>query len=459
MANLFEKLINNAAKSVEPSAEFTQDLWKRIKMTPRKTREPRIVSKKFWIPSVSALGVMLILIIVGPQTVLAAFRSLLSYIPGIGFIQKGETTLFLEKPVVVKQDGYSFTVDNVVADAEKVVVAYHLSGTSGDIQTCTYDGNQIILPNGKSRLPINGGSQPASAKIDFASLPAGVTKFSIKATINDPDSLCPAPKEWNVAVSLATTSPDLEILPVIENTPAQNSTSNSTSTSSSTNTDVQFLIDKYVELTDGYLLTGKIVASDKSWRNVSIDMEKVEAFDAAGKNIPLEQTDESLNDNEFAIKVVGKNFALPLSIHVNNMVVIVAEETPPSFSFDAGKDPQIGQNWTIDQEIEIAGKKIYIKDVKVVEDTSKINYPTSVKGFAINATSADNINLGFDCSGNKRSDSSWDQSMPGNGNKFSVENYFPNGIPNGVVTCKILNAFIQEGGDWKFQWQPNQTAK
>jgi hypothetical protein len=275
---------------------------------------------------------------------------------------------------------------------------------------------------------------------------------------------CAAPQEWIIPFTLGKKVPDIDILPVVENTntqvtPSPSMPSSTSSPSTSTTDAVQLIVDKYVEMKDGYLLTGHIENLEKAWRSVSIDTTTLSAQDANGKNITLEPTSESLNDNEFALKVVGKNFTAPLNIQVTKLLVMASEEEAPFFSFDAGNNPQLDQSWDINKEIEIAGQKIMVKKVKVVEDTTKTNYPTSVMGFDISASSSNDINVSFDCSGKEKSSTSWNQSMPGNGNDFSVENYYPDGIPNGIVTCKIWSAFFQAFGDWQITWQPVPAAK
>jgi hypothetical protein len=469
MTKQIENKITNAADSVEPSAEFSQNLWAQIRMTPRKENAPKRISRFVWIPAVTVLGILVVMVFVTPQTVLAAFKNLLSYIPGIGFVQKDETTLYLEKPVLVEQNGYTFTLDQVVADKNKVVVAYHMVSPSSNFYNCSYDGNYLVWLNGRSNNPIGGGNSSTpegsiSGQIQYFPLPDGDTQASLKVSF-DPGSTvgCTAPKEWIIPFTLGTEIPDIEIFPVVENstaqvTPSFTASSDTSSLSTTTDKSVQFIVDKYVELNDGYLLTGHIENHEKSWRSVSIDMMTLFAQDANGNKVTIEPTTESLNDNEFALKVVGKNFTAPLTIQVQKLLVMASEEEAPSFFFDAGSNPQIDQKWDINQGLEIAGEKIFVKEIKVIEDTTKTNYPTSVMGYDISASSTNDIDVSFDCSGKEKSSSSWNQSMPGNGNEFSVENYYPDGIPNGVVTCKIWNAFFQASGNWKFQWHPSPTT-
>jgi hypothetical protein len=459
MTNPVENKIKHAADSVEPSAEFSQALWNQMRMTPRNENQPKRVSRFVWIPALTVLGILVVMVFVAPQTVMAAVKGLLSYLPGVGFVEKDESTLYLEKPVVVEQGGFTFTLDQVVADKNKVSIAYHMVSQTSSFVHCAYNENFLVLPDDKSNNPIGGGvSSDAeggiTAQIDYFPLPKGATQASLRVAADPNEPGCAAPCEWIVPFTLGTEMPDAEFLPVVVSDATQTTSSPSQSPSSTSDGKVQLVVDQYVELADGYLLTGHIENQEPSWRQISTNANFMSAQDGNGSSVPLKSADVNLQDNEFAVIVATKDFAAPLTLHVNQLSVLASEEQEPTFTFDAGSDPQVDQSWAINQEIEIAGKTITVKEIKVIEDTSKINHPTSVMGYDISATSADNINVSFDCSGKEKSSSSWNQSMPGNGNDFTVENFYPDGIPNGVVTCKIWSAFFQASGDWQFTWQP-----
>ena len=152
MNNSVEDKFTRMAQSIEPSAGFSQELWSKMKNQSMKKSSPKRMPRRLWIPAAALLAALLVIVVATPQGVLAAFRSLLSYIPGVGFVQTDDATLYLAEPVTVEQDGYIFTLDQVVADAEKVVVAYHIDGIDKDVSSCFYDANRMMLPDGKSKI-------------------------------------------------------------------------------------------------------------------------------------------------------------------------------------------------------------------------------------------------------------------------------------------------------------------
>lgn len=454
MTNPIEEKINRVARSVEPSAEFSQKLWNEIKMKPHTVKEPKRISRRFWIPAVTVLGVMVILVVSAPQTVLAAFRSLLSYIPGIGFVQTSETTLYLTEPVVTEKDGYSFTIDQVVADAEKVVVSYHIDSLTSDTTSCFYDGNRLLLPDGSSKMPIGGGVQGSEASVEFSALPEGVKEASIIASMDIPSEDCAGPQEWIVPFALGSEAPVENILPVIENTVTQAPVDLPTDGST-----ILFNVDKYVELSDGYLLTGHMISANSEWRNTIIDMETITARDANGMNVPVEPTDDSFGDKEFSFKVASKEFTGPVTFNIKGIWVWANMEKAPSFSFDAGSDPQTGQSWMVNQDLTIAGKKITVQDVQMIADDSQTNVPGTLYGYSIHILAEGMNNVGFNCSGEQGPSSLFGQTLPLNANEQISENYYPEGIPTGLITCKLQDAQFKENGDWQFTWQPISVSE
>lgn len=449
MTNPVEKKLHEVAQSIEPSADFSQDLWKQIKMKNQNNHEPKRISRRFWIPAAVVMGLLLVLVISTPQTVLAVFKNLLSYIPGIGFVQTAESTLYLAEPVKVEQDGYSLVIDQVVADPDKVVVSYHIEGIAADVSACFYDGNQLQLSDGKIRLPIGGGVEGTTARVEFAALPAGVTEATLLASMDNPSESCAAPKEWKVSFALGTEVPAVEILPVAE--PVSTQAASNLPESGSI---AQISVDRVVELADGYLLTGHMVLSDPEWQNVVFDMDSITATDANGKSVAIEPTGESFGDNEFSLKVSGKDFSEPLTISVKDVWVWANVENAPSFSFDAGTGVQTGQSWKINNELTVASKKILIDSVQAVQDASHLNSPTTLYGYAISANSEAMNNVSFNCTGQDGPRSILGGTKPINGNGLLIENYYPDGLPEGQITCKFQAAQFKETGDWQFTWQP-----
>ena len=81
---------------------------------------------------IALLAVITLLIgstlIIGPQRVFAAVRQLFGYIPGVGIVEQSSGIRVLAKPVSVKKNGITVTVNQVVADATRTFMAYSVVG-------------------------------------------------------------------------------------------------------------------------------------------------------------------------------------------------------------------------------------------------------------------------------------------------------------------------------------------
>jgi len=222
MTESLENRLRSAARSVEPSNDFTDNLWNQIKNTHHTIRAPQKFKRWLWAPASAVLVAVLVLTLITPQGVMAAIRNMLAYLPGVGFVQNDKNTLYLQEPVTAEQDGVTLTIEQVVADADKTVVVYHVDGLpTSEIGTspCFYDGNQLLLPDGSTRLPTGGGVEGSQARVEFFPLPEGVTQATLLASMNIPDPACSVPQQWKVGFSLGTTPPEDEMIPVYSEPP------------------------------------------------------------------------------------------------------------------------------------------------------------------------------------------------------------------------------------------------
>jgi len=468
MTNPIKIDIQKAVHSVEPSPDFSKHLWEQIYTTPYPSVIHRTNTRGLWIPALAVVTIALVFILVAPQNVLGAFRSLTAYLPGIGFVHNDTNTLYLPEPVIMEQDGITLTIEQVVADAEKTVVSYRIEGlptTELDkISPCFYDNNRLLLPDGDLWLPTGGGVENHQARIEFFPLPDNVSQATLIASMSFPDPACTAPQELRAEFSLGSAPPEIELKQVFENreiTPSPEDLQEKTSatfSSESIGPAVQLIIDKVAVLDDGYLLLGHSEWTEKDWQNVIVDMGKVYAVDAAGKTLRLEPSNESNKDNAFAFKVLGKDFTAPVTIYVQNILVWSNSEDSSGFSFAADSNPQVGQNWDVNETLEIAGQKITIHSVRVVREISGMSPDKPIYGYAIEYSSDANTDGFIGCAGEGEASGSWGQIMK-DGKRTVLETYYTDGLPFGNVTCCFQRLQFEVPGDWQIEWQPPTDVK
>ena len=368
-------------------------------------------------------------------------------------------------PIIVEQDRLTLTIEQIVADTNKTVISYHIDNlpTTGT-PSCCYNDNQLQLPDGTALLPI--GSEVtceqtySEARVEFMPLPEGVTQATLLTNLKFPEAACTALPAWEVAFSLGSTKPaNIEFLPVMDEpteTNGSNSLESTTETAAeATQSDVRFIVDHSVTLEDGYLLYGHIEYADVHWIGVGLNGTSLSGTDATGKAVPLKLSTESILDNEFVIEVATKDFAAPLTLHVQSLWISAKYENLAVFSFDAGMDPQVGQSWDLNQEIDLAGNKITILSVQVTQEPADVAQDTPNKGYGIEFnTATEYFNGQIICEGQGEATAAWGQSRAFHGTNLLFETYYSDGIPHGLVSCRFWHVHYLSPGSWQFDWQP-----
>lgn len=467
MTKQIEEKISEAVHAVKPSAEFSQYLLRRIKATPQKEAVSKRSAQWRWIPVLAAFALVIAFIAASPQSVWASLRGLFNFLPGVGIIEEDDNTLYLAGPASAEQMGVALTIDQVISDGNQTVVAFHSDELPNGGSHCAYNVTRLLLPDGKTLLPTGGGNGiedgKLQARVQFFPLPEGVRQATLYEGV-DPDdpetALCTDPKEWKVDFRLSTTKPaDVKTLPVVEST--------AESTAAVGDNGVKIFIDKSVALDDGYMIYGHFDLSNPNWSRADFNYtelryKSLSAQDAAGKEITLEPGDvirdaKGINvDQAFAIKVVAKDFSAPLTLHVSDLWITAIYDPEnfgiPVFSFDAGADPQVGQSWEINKEVDVNGIKIDFQAIEVVQESSDQGRDEGLeKGYAITVgkISEGYFSGSYFCQGDGDGKPDYGE---GSSDKFIY--YYSGGLPHGQVTCRIGDAHFLLPGDWKIEWQP-----
>lgn len=453
-----EKFIREAARSVEPRREFSDALWAEMQ-TARKVNQPLRRSLHFsrpaWGLTFAALALAVTCAAYGPQNVLAAVKNLIGYIPGIGFVQQDESTLYLSKPVSVTQKGVTLTVEQAVADANGIVISYHMDGLPepkpGETYTCVYSDNRLRLPDGKDLLPIGGGLMGAEARIEFAPLPSGVKQVAL---VTRGESDCPAPIDWTIDIPLGTAAPQpslpvLDVAPVTTpaGTSSQQANEQVKTGNPAANDQVRISVEKTVPLPDGWLITGHVTWDDPEIMNMYVPPEMVTVTDAAGKNIPVEPTDTGYNDGEFGFILKQTDIQSPVKLTIRSILVNGMLENGPDFSFNTGRNPQPGQEWMIDKTLDVFGMPVDV--VKV----TPAGFEDGSKGYAVTLRIPETIsNIDLRYVTKTAGLGSFGEGRPLADHLYEIKMGFPGDAPVGELTFAVFNVQWNLGGNWETSW-------
>ena len=466
---------------------------------------------------VAAIGVVAILfaafLAIGPQRVIAALGGLFGYIPGVGVVQNGAGLMVLDSPVTLERGGITLTIQQAAADPAHTVVVYQADGLSIDAANSQGEGAStggpaaLLLPDG-SILAQTAGGGPGwgtgyQMRLAFPALPQGVDHATlvIQRLMDMPAGA--APEDWQLPFRFKPAPADLKVMPVYElstpqavetqniaspragqvpgeatetqnlaslpPTPAPVETSGAGDIASPSPAGVQLVLERAIDLGDGYQLEGAFTWQGQAYSSVAIDFMDLSPFTltgASGQKIPYEETNADNPDagptrSPWAIRTGSKAFPGPWTLRVDHLTAFQQVTAgSASLSIDFGADPQIGQTWTLDQTVEAAGKKLHAVSARLWSEPRNGN-PVLTVDFE---TTPDVTGLGIEDQANQPDPSHPSAGAGGGGGGGGAEPtpkpgaisaaiaYFK--LPAGVHQLDLTAVDYTIDGPWTVTWNP-----
>lgn len=346
------------------------ELMRQASLKNRKALRP-IYLRPAWIAFLAVITLLIgSTLIIGPQRVYAAVRQLFGYIPGVGIVDQSAPIRVLAEPVVVTRSGITLTVTEALLSADKTVVVVNIKGVPQDAYPSN-EGDAGCPGAARLRLPygtlldggyIRGGNWSFfQRRLEFGPLPAGVDETTLIVDCIGGTIPGKLPENWEVSLLFVPAPPELTVNPVIEISPSPEQTNQTGITALSR---PLLTLDRYVELDNGYLLIG-------AFHNVNLpngltftggeQTGALKVTDANGQAVATEPDYDvqiSLSSSEFsspwAFKIKGKQFAWPLTITLQEAMVHLPEQQV-KFAFDTGLNPQAGQEWALNKDVDMNG--------------------------------------------------------------------------------------------------------
>ncbi len=396
----FEQEIQAAMFVPDVEAEFVDDLRRQVK---GKGRPKGPVRRGFFLRPVwaGAMATLILVIVVllsaGPQRAWAAVQSLFGYVPGVGFVANDQPLRILEAPVVMERDGITLTVKEGLADADRTTIVYTVEGIRREQRpvseagpTCSTsdrlhleDGALLDLTGGRG----NGWPSGYESHAVFSPLPAEAEKVTLVISClldTAPDS---APENWQIELRFVPAPPNYQVLPVTEfSTPAVSTAEMGVRVPEATTVtpaikpetenplEGALVVERMVELEDGYLFQGAFSWKDTGQGNINFDSYRLEVYDANGQRVPAEPDFDSLPETNsltdtnrpWALRINSKVLATPLTISLPSLEVSKAVQE--QFEIDLGSSPQPGLTLDLNRDISLEGSSVRILNVALGSD-------------------------------------------------------------------------------------------
>ncbi|NLE83911.1 MAG: hypothetical protein GX603_05295 [Chloroflexi bacterium] len=410
-----------------------------------------------WAVASAILGILIISVfVIGPQRVYASFLKLFGYIPGVGIVNQSSPIRVLAEPVSITREDIIITVTSATLTGDRTQIEYRIFGVPqsaypdrGDVIGC-YPQEYLRLADGTLLTAVNYGYQPVPADINEA-------VFVIPCIPNTLPGR--APENWELPLQFVPAPADMVVMPVTELLPlpslqvdiAQNSPAADAPVSPD---DHVVMVSKVVDTTDGYILVGSFqpqVQPGETFQQVGA----LEIQDASGKEIaytyPLdvnELINEEPNGSGWGAQIKATGLDYPLTISFLGVEIYPADPNATAeFSFDAGTNPQQGQVWELNQEIQLAGHTL--KLVSITADSRggySFSFEVDPKVYSVGVQISGTTPIGVGGGGGIN--------RIGDVNKFSVVISYEQ-RPTGVLTVRLSNlTLIGESITWEGQWSP-----
>ena len=425
------------------------------------------------------IAILIALLMVASPRAAALLKQLLGYVPGVGFVQPGDSLRVLSAPVSIEKDGLQMTIEKGIIDSQRTILLQHITGynnpdRSGE-RSCQTPA-QLVLPDGTIVQEISyeiswvasGGSTNNKyfGRYEFATLPAGQQDavLEIPCAMND-SAFIDFKLALHFEVADATQVLSVIELPTAVSAPSQPVIATVSPTSSSIE-GFAIVLESETSLPDGYILAGSYQWTDPRFDGFSAYPSVVQITDSNGDQVNVEPVDPAEINNDPAIKklpfafhIIGKDHAFPLTIAVDSIVATLHDSA--TFQFDFGANPQVGQTWDAHINVPIAGHIIHVQTIQLTPGRTPLQI-----GFTFTMTSDAEVTGATVVDANPVIiNSSGDGGGGGGGgggadggysvgpftHGWTIEGY----SPAGVKTLIVSDLSLIFHGNWQTLWNPS----
>jgi Tol biopolymer transport system component len=452
----FEESIRQSFGVPDIRPEFVDQVYdKLMQRATKKTQKPHPFHRlrPAWTITLTILTILIIgTLMIGPQYVYAAVAQLFGYIPGVGIVDESSPIRVLAEPVSVTRDGFTITVTSATLTGDKTYIDYRIFGVPGsaypkqeDVRGCMQE-EYLRLADGSQLTQVNFGYQPVPAGVDEA-------VFVIPCIGNTLPGK--APENWELPLRFVPAPADLTVIPVFEElTPSPPSSLSSDTLTDGTPAalaDSSVTVSKVIETDDGYILIGQFQPQIQpgEWTQTG----GLEIVDATGKKVSYtypQDVNEAINQQSpltgWAAQFKAAGLVYPLTIRFSGVALQPADPSATAkFTFDAGSNPQPGQVWSLNQDIQLAGHTLTLVSIRA---DSRGGYSFDFQ------VDPQMYSVGLQIEGYTPNGGGGGGGGGLTNGKFNVSLSYSQ-LPTGVLTVTLSNlTLISDPLTWEGQWSP-----
>jgi len=435
--------------------------------------------------------------------VVYAIGRLTGYIPGIGFVQTNSLRVLAE-PVSQTREGISVTIEQVIVDAERMVIIYKTEGLTIEAANSKGEGatfgspHLLLLPDGSilqetpeigyggtaepliNDLHTEGGWPNYVARLVYPPVPSPVDELTLLIPILQNMPAGAAPENWDLTFHLKPAPADITFAPMITLVPPSEPVNVATPVIGETTTPAlsnvatlngfTLQLDNVVELEDGFVFTGSLSWDDSVYptgKGMISDEVVPTLTDASGQIIPMEGVqlvngpymDE--HKSAWSYRTNRKTFSGPLVLNVESISTII-DSPETSFELDLGPNPQVGQTWDLNHDLVFEGHTLRLLSVQLVDDHSSscwkydltFNFASDLAGISASVNDVvPQTPLNQVCEGGGGGGGPVDPKIFSTGIQYSD---IPNGLHHFTISASIPYVVL---GPWQVTWTPPLTSE
>ena len=386
-----------------------------------------------------------VLLIIGPEKVIAAVERLFGYVPGVGFVENDTTLRVLPKPVSQTQDGVTLTIEQVVADPLRTVLIYRIDDLTSTAERSSKEfGNGVgwmmpvlRLSDGTEIQSAYGSLGYGQGKVEYQPLPGNTYQITFEFQYFPTTRPGSSAELWKIPLVLA---------PADTNSIVQ--TANDPQLSSNEIEGVILRLDRVLYESDETILQIGL-----QWKNPDqevIQWGTLKLTNGAGQLLPLwVKNDFPMQDNQThtsQIRVMATtrlDASQTYTLSMEGGTILLPMNA--SFTFDPGQLPKSGQTLPFKAQINERGYSLQILSARTIENRGNgqtglqfdIQPPEGVIACYLDV---DNPHLkAFEYR---------------SGRQLLQPTLYFDQLPTEPFSVKVQSLLIKPDGKWELKWQP-----